>query len=262
MPDLVPRPGALDEPQPVPARRRVHRLGGEDLDGVAVVQSIDSSATSLPLTRAPMRAVPHLGVDGVGEVHRGGALRQRDHFAARGEDVDLGGAQVEPQRLEELGRVGGLPLPVDQLPQPGHVADVGVPPRPSDGLFLVLPVRRDAVLRPPVHAPGADLQLDRLALRADHGGVQRLVHVELRHRDVVLEPPGNRVPPGVHRAEHRVAVAHRVDQDPDADQVVDVVEADVAGDHLLVDRVVVLGPPGHAGALILRRRAGRRRPPR
>ena len=95
-----------------------------------------------------------------------------------------------------------------------------------------------------MHAPGPDLQLDRLAAGPDHGGVQRLVHVELRHRDVVLEPPGNGVPPGVDRAERGVAVADGVHQDADADQVVDVVEAHVAGDHLLVDGVVVLGPAG------------------
>ena len=120
------------------------------------------------------------------------------------------------------------------------------PPRAAAGhLFLVLPVRGHAVLRAPVHPPRPDLQLDRLAARADHRGVQRLVHVELRHRDVVLEPPGNGVPPGVHRAEGRVAVAYRVHQDADAHQVVDVVEAHVAGDHLLVDGVVVLGPARH-----------------
>jgi hypothetical protein len=190
--------------------------------------------------------VPYLGVDGVGEVHRRSPGGQRDHLPARGEDVDLRRTQVEPERFQELGRVGCLPLPVDQLPEPGHLADVRRVAAPAgDGLLLVLPVRGHAVLRPPVHAPGPDLQLDRIALRADHGRMQRLVHVELRHRDVVLEPPGNRVPPRVHRAEHRVAVPHRIDQDPDADQVVDLVEADVAGDHLLVDRVEMLGAPGH-----------------
>ena len=45
-------------------------------------------------------------------------------------------------------------------------------------------------------------------------------------------------------AERRVAVLDRIDQDADAHQVVDVVEADVPGDHLLVDRVVVLGAAG------------------
>ena len=118
-------------------------------------------------------------------------------------------------------------------------------------LFLVLPVRRDAVLRPLVHAPRADLQLDRLAAGADDRGVQRLVHVELRHRDVVLEPAGYRVPSRVDRAERGVAVPDAVHQDADAYQVVDVVELNVAGDHLLVDRVEVLGAAGD-GVLDLR----------
>ena len=102
----------------------------------------------------------------------------------------------------------------------------------------------------------ADLQLDRLAARADHRRVQRLVHVELRHRDEVLEPAGHRVPAGVQHAEHGVAVAQRVGEHADADQVVDVGELAAAHDHLLVDRVVVLGPAGDGG-LDLRARAGR-----
>jgi hypothetical protein len=48
-------------------------------------------------------------------------------------------------------------------------------------------------------------------------------------------------------AERRVTVADRVDQDPDADQIVDVVEPDVPGDHLLVDRVIVLGAAADRG---------------
>ncbi len=99
-----------------------------------------------------------------------------------------------------------------------------------------------------MHRERADLQLDRLALGPDDRRVQRLVHVELGHRDVVLEPPGHGVPSRVHAAQHGVAVADRVDEDADADQVVDVGEVAAAQDHLLVDRVVVLGPAGHRRA--------------
>ncbi len=113
--------------------------------------------------------------------------------------------------------------------------------------FLVLPVRGDAVLGRAVHRVRADLQLDRLAARADHRRVQRLVHVELRHRDVVLEPARHRLPVRVDDAEGRVAVAFGVDEDADADQVVDVGELAAAHDHLLVDRVVVLRPAGDVG---------------
>ena len=59
-----------------------------------------------------------------------------------------------------------------------------------------------------------------------------------------LNRPGHRVPPRVDHAEHRVAVADRVDEDPDADQVVDVGEVAAAHDHLLVDGVVVLRSTG------------------
>ena len=108
--------------------------------------------------------------------------------------------------------------------------------------FFVAPVRSDAVLRRAVHVTGADLHLQRLALRPDDRGVQGLVHPEPGLGDVVLEPPGHGLPQRVHHPDGRVAVADGVAQDPDADQVVDVVEVAALDDHLLVDRPVVLGP--------------------
>ncbi|GHG65432.1 hypothetical protein GCM10018980_57150 [Streptomyces capoamus] len=196
-----------------------------------------------------------LGVDGVREVDRGGAGRQRDDVTLGGEDEDLVAGQVEAQGLQELARVLGLLLPVQQLAQPRHVVEVVVLLArlrhvgadlggAGDGLLLVLPVRGDAVLGAAVHVERADLQLDRLAVGPDDRRVQRLVHVELGHRDVVLEPAGDRVPPRVHGAEGGVAVAHGVDEDADAHQVVDLREVTAADDHLLVDAVVVLGAAG------------------
>ncbi len=131
-------------------------------------------------------------------------------------------------------------LPVDEPLQPDEVFG-GV------ALLLVAPVRGDAVLGAPVHLDRADLELDRAALRTHHRRVQRLVEVELRHRDVVLEPALHRPPQRVDRAERAVAVLHRVDDDPHADEVVDLGELLAAHDHLLVDRPVVLRAAGHLG---------------
>ncbi len=205
--DLVAGAGALDEAQPVPARAGARGLGGEDLDHVAVVQGA-LQRHEPAVDPGPDAAVADLGVHGVGEVDRGGAVRQRDDVALGGEDEDLPRPEVEAQRLEELPRVG-------RSPSASRGAAAARPGRPRRrppvrpcrtgcGLLLVLPVRGDAVLGAAVHVPGADLQLDRLALGADHRGVQRLVHVELGHRDVVLEPARHRAPPRVHgtRAPH------------------------------------------------------------
>ena len=201
--------------------------------------------------------MPHLGVHGVGEVHRGGPRGEGPDIALGGEDVDLVAGHLVAQGVEELGGVLGLLLPVDELAQPAHVALVGVPgPAPQHagplgiGVLLVAPVRGHAVLGHTVHLVGADLDLHRLATRPHDSRVQRLVEVELGDGDVVLEAPAHRGPARVQGAEHRVAVLDGVDDDSHRHQVVDVVEVLTPHDHLLVDRVVVLGPAGD-GALDL-----------
>ncbi len=110
---------------------------------------------------------------------------------------------------------------------------------------LVRPVGGDPPLGPLVHLAGADLHLDRLAGRADDGGVQALVEVELGHRDVVLEPAHHRTPATVDAPERRVAVLGRVDDDPHRDEVEDVVELASLHDHLLVEAPEVLAAAGH-----------------
>jgi hypothetical protein len=105
----------------------------------------------------------------------------------------------------------------------------------------------DAVLGGAVHLLGADLDLERSARRPDDGGVQRLVHVELGHRDVVFESPRYRLPDAVDGAERAVDVLDRVDDDAQRDEVVDLVEVLTLVRHLLVDAVQVLRPPGDLG---------------
>jgi hypothetical protein len=102
-----------------------------------------------------------------------------------------------------------------------------------------------AVLGALVHLRGPDLDLERLALRPDHRGVQRLVQVELRHRDVVLDATLHRLPHGVDRPERGVAVLDPVDDDPDAHEVEDVVELLALHHHLLVDGPQVLRSARH-----------------
>src|SRR5699024_4430757 len=59
---------------------------------------------------------------------------------------------------------------------------------------------------------------------------------------------GNGVPATVDDAEHAVAVLHGVDNDADADDVVDLVERATLAVHLAVDRVDVLLAGAHLGA--------------
>ena len=113
------------------------------------------------------------------------------------------------------------------------------PSRRSSSL-LVLPVRGDAGLGDPVHVLGADLHFDRHAVRPEQRGVQRLVAVDARDRDVVLEASRHRLEHAVHDAERAVAGVGAVDDDAQAVHVDDLGERRALALHLLVDAVEVL----------------------
>ena len=106
-------------------------------------------------------------------------------------------------------------------------------------------MRRDTVLGDAVHLVRADLYLERGAVGADHRRVKRLVHVRLGHRDIVFEPARDRLVHLVDDAERGVTVADRIDDDPDGEQVVDLVKRLVLVDHLLIDGKIVLDPSGN-----------------
>ena len=174
------------------------------------------------------------------------------------------GEQVDLHHVEELVGVVELLLALHQLAQPVELRLVA---RAAPALVLVLPVGGDAELGVPVHLLGADLHLHALAVGADHRRVERLVAVGLRQRDVVLEAARHRRPGRVHDAERRVAgLAAALEHDAERDHVVDVVEGDALGLHLVVDRGQLLRAAASARptmpAAASLRREDRRSPPR
>ena len=121
LPDLVAGPGRGHDLQPVAATARPTGTLEVKISTVSADCSGVSRGTRRPLTLAPMQRWPDLGVDGVGEVDGGRARGEGDDLALGGEDVDLVLLEVELQRLEELERVDGLLLPVDDALQPRHL---------------------------------------------------------------------------------------------------------------------------------------------
>src|SRR5699024_12336475 len=89
---------------------------------------------------------------------------------------------------------------------------------------------------------GADLDFKRIAVRTDHRRMEGLVHVRLRHGDVILEAPRHRFPYRMDDTEYRIAVPDARDQHPDGEQVEYLIELFMLFLHLLVDAVDVLRP--------------------
>ena len=237
--DLVARRGRFHDIEPVAAG--AGRLLRENLDAIAQLQLVGQRHDGAVDLRADAM-VAHLGMDGVGEIHRRRPGAQAHGLALRREHEHLGRRQVHLQILQKLARIVRLVLPVDHFAQPGELLVHGVLAA-APALFLVAPMRRHAVLALAMHLLGADLHFERPARRADDRGVQALVHVELRHGDVIFETPGHRMPQRMDRAERRIAVLHRLHDDANGDKVVDLGKALALLRHLLIDAVQMLGTP-------------------
>ena len=236
LPNLCRSPRCPDEAEPIPARPSA--LGGDDLDDVARLQlggqrdepAVDTSAGG---------AVADFGVNCVGEVDRGGSPGQALHIPVGGQDEHLVLIKIEFEACQEFGRVLVI---LGYLRQPTDRDD------PSRFFTLLVgPVGRHPVLGAVVHVAGPNLDLERLAVDPHHRRMERLVEVELRHGDVVLEAAVNRGPPRMNNAEGCIAIGNFLRDDADPDQVVDLVEGPSTVDHLSIDAVDVLGTPGDLG---------------
>ena len=227
------RLGGRDEARPGRVRLRAFR--GDDLDGLAVSQhGAKRHEAAIHLRRDA--ALADARVHGIGEVDAGRAARQPHDVALWREHVDLVGEQVDLDALEEL--LGRALVQIHHTFQP--LARAGLLCLSAVLAGLVLPVRRDARLGQALHVLGADLNLDRRAIRAEQRSVQRLVAVDARNRDVVLEAAGHRPVEAVHEAERAVALVDVADDDPDAEHVDDLRQRQVLAAHLHVHAVQVL----------------------
>ena len=227
--------------QPVAAR--LQRLAGQDLDAVAAGRlEIQRHDAAVDLGAAA--AVADIGVHVVGEIEHGRAARQVHDLALRRQQIDAIFEHVGLEAGEQRGVVLVLVLGFEQLAHPG---DLALEALVAAAAFLVAPVRCDAAFGVRVHLVRADLHLERLALRPDHRGVQRLVVVALGPRDVVVEFARHRRPQRVHDAERGVAGGHVVDQHAQRADVVQRGELAALALHLFPDRIDVLRPAGDFG---------------
>jgi hypothetical protein len=166
-------------------------LARQDLDAVAAAEPVMERDDPAVHLRAD-RAVADVGVDGVGEVDRRRAGRQRLHLVLRCEDEHLLVEEIGAEALDELAGVGLVGVDVHQLPHPGVPLLRSV--LRAAPVSHVGPVRGDAELGGLVHLACPHLDLERTSLRTDDGRMEGAVAVELRHRDVVLEAAGHRLP--------------------------------------------------------------------
>ena len=196
--------------QPFPSSGWHLCLGADDVDLIAVLK-LGRQWLMAAINAATNAAIADTGVDGVGEINRRGAFRQRDKLAFRREAEDLIVEQLKLGVFEKFLRALAFGKHFDEMPQPaigirfrgGYPDTIHRLARVSH--VLIEGVRRDTALGNFMHFPGSDLHLNAHVVRADHGRVQRAVIILLGRRNVVLEATRHGAPGAVDDAERKIA---------------------------------------------------------
>ena len=101
-------------------------------------------------------------------------------------------------------------------------------------------MRRDARFGHAVHLLRTNLHFDGDAVRSEKSGVQRLIAVHPRDRNVVLETPRHGLVDAVYQPQHAIADVRAVDDDAKSVDIHHLVERDFLVLHLFVDAVQML----------------------
>ena len=73
--------------------------------------------------------------------------------------------------------------------------------------------------------------------------MERLVHVRLRHGDIILEPSGDRLIDFVNNTQGCIAVFYGIHFDPDGKEIIDLIQRPVLVHHLLIDAEIMFDAP-------------------
>ena len=187
-------------------------------------------------------AVSHFRMDTIGKIDRNRPFRKVNDIPFRREHENFIGEYIQLQGIHEfLGIAGILPLKNAAEPADFSVKVFGT------GLFsfLVPPVGSHAIFRNMVHFPGTDLYFHRLSPGADNRGMKGLVHVGLRHRNVILESVGQRFPQGMGNTQHRIALGDGIHNDSHCIEVVNLGQILIIPFHFLINAVEMLGSAGN-----------------
>ena len=222
--------------QPLWLRRR--GLGADHLDLLSADELGPQRHQLLVHTRGD-GVIADIRVHGIGKIQRSGVARQCEDVALGGEQVDLVGEQVDLDVLQELQRRAGRSLALQQVGDPRMRAALRTVGRAT---VFVRPMRGDATLGDQVHFLGANLHLDRRAVRAEQHRVQRLIAVGLGDGDEIAETPVQRFEHRMHDAQRVVALGHRTHHDAEAEDIHHLVERFSFRVHLGIDAPRRLDP--------------------
>ena len=228
---------ALGDIQPIHARSgRI--CGSDDIHDITGLQFM-VNGDHLTVHLGPYATDSYVRMNLKCKIQRRGLCRQFDNVTLWGEYEHLVIKQVHLQGFQKLHGVIGFLLPLQRLSQPRQLLFRGVPSRTAFS-FFVFPMRRNTVFRDSMHLVGSNLNLERIPVFIQNSGMQGLVHIRLRHCNIVFKPSRNRCPFGVNQSQHGIAIFYCIYDDTNGNQVKNFIQLFMLKCHLLIDAVQML----------------------
>ncbi|MNZ90934.1 hypothetical protein D3C78_1099050 [compost metagenome] len=241
LPDLASGMRGLRNLHPILARA-IRVLRGQYFDDITGLQLMVQRNNPAVQLRA-YRAVAYLRMDAVCKIERNRPCWQLDDLAARRKHEYEIREEIHLERFHKFGSVARFVLKLQYFTEPGHFI-FKIAAR-HNGAFLVGPMGSNSIFRCSMHLPGPNLYLSWLSVRANHCRMQRLVHIRLRHRNIVLEPARHRLPQRMNNTQRRIAILNVINNDPDSKQIVNLTELLIPLRHFFVNAVQMLRPSGY-----------------
>ena len=176
-------------------------------------------------------------MDTVGKVYRRRASRKILDLSGRGKAIYTIRKQIQItlKEIHEFLVIGHITLPFQNLAQPGKLFLLGIFYLLSVGSLFIFPVCRNTILCRLVHLIGTNLDLEGLAAAADQGSVQGLIHICLRHGDVILKTSRDRLIHFMNHAKCRIAILHTVYNNTNCKQIINLIYGLILVLHLFIN---------------------------
>ena len=233
--DLILSLCALYDLQPVTAGA-LRILGCYDLNTITVFDLI-FNRNKFAIDPGTYHLVSYCTVHAVCKINRCRTIWECFYISLGSETVNTVRKKIQIifQKAHELPVIGHVALPLQNLAQPVQLLFLTLSRFLTIGSFLIFPMSCNTVFCGFMHFKCTDLDFERLSVRADQCCMQRLIHIGLRHCDIIFKSAGDRLIHLMDNTKSCITVLHSIYNDTYGKQVINLINGFILIDHLLID---------------------------
>ena len=213
------------------------------LHGIATFKHV-AERNDFPVYLCSDTEMTKLGMDRVRKIYRCCALGEFSYIPLGCEYVDFIGVEIDLEDLHEFLAIFQFVLPLDDAPEPGeHLVFLRV----EDRALFIFPVRGNPFFSDLVHVVGPDLDFNFFTVRPYDLCVERLIHIPLGQRDIIAEFTRYGFEERMNETKRLITVFNVNHDDPESDDVINIIYVESFLYHFAVDAVQLFCPPGNFG---------------